>query len=440
MRYTRILEFFLLPIGDFFNKSSYYKQLLYWRKLDTYSEKKLQDLQTENLKKILKFSVKNVPTYQHIILKGINPINWLSQFPVLTKEALQSNRDNLLSQKKTGLIKYSSSGSTGVQTSVYMNKTEQSIIRAILTHWWEWSGYQIGSPIAQTGITPNRSFIKRIKDTFFKTIYINAFSHSEEQIVKLCKKLEIKKNKFYIAGYASSLNVIAEYVLCNNIDIQLKSAISLGDKLFDHYKKNIEKAFHCKAFDTYGCNEGFLIASQKDLEYKYIMSPHVYLEILDDNNNAVKDGELGNVVVTRLDAFSMPLIRYRIGDLAIKLPKENYPIKREFNYPLLQKIIGRETDVVFLPDGKKMVVHSFTGIFEYIPEIKQFQVLQENISSITIKFIKSKNFSKKTLDKISFELQKHIQNTNFSIYFKEVTEILPSKSGKPQIIESKIKK
>ena len=51
MRYTRILEFFLLPIGDFFNKSSYYKQLLYWRKLDTYSEKKLQDLQTENLKK-----------------------------------------------------------------------------------------------------------------------------------------------------------------------------------------------------------------------------------------------------------------------------------------------------------------------------------------------------------------------------------------------------
>ena len=131
------------------------------------------------------------------------------------------------------------------------------------------------------------------------------------------------------------------------------------------------------------------------------MSPHVYLEILDNMNQPVKDGQLGNVVVTRLDGYSMPLIRYKIGDLAIKLPKNKYPKKREFNYPLLEKIIGRETDIILLPNGEKMVVHSFTGIFEYIPEIKQFQVLQENINTITIKYIKSEKFTPIILNKIT---------------------------------------
>ena len=81
----------------------------------------------------------------------------------------------------------------------------------------------------------------------------------------------------------------------------------MGDKLFSSYQEAIKNAFQCKVYDTYGCNEGFLIASQKDLEYKYIMSPHVYLEILDDDNRPVEDGVMGHVVVTRLDGFSMPL-------------------------------------------------------------------------------------------------------------------------------------
>ena len=442
MIYNKFIENILLPIGDFLNNSSYKEQLKYWRKVDSFSEEKLENLQKRNLKNILLHAIENTQKYKSIILQGDNPVNWLQNFPILNKKDIRNNPDNLISKKsnKTKLIPYSSSGSSGLQCTVYMSKQEQSNIRAILSHWWEWTGYKIGKPLAQTGITPSRGKLKTFKDFLFRTIYINAFSHSQEQLKELCIQLQKKENKYFIAGYASSLNVIAEYALKNNYNLKIKSVISLGDKLFSHYKKNINKAFKCDVFDTYGCNEGFLIASQKDLEYKYIMSPHVYLEILDDNDNPIPDGELGNVVVTRLDSYSMPLIRYKIGDLAIKLPKDKYPIERAFKYPLLQQIIGRETDIVSLPGGRKMVVHSFTGIFEYIPEIKQFQVLQEELSSITIRYIKSDSYTTETLDKILSELQKYIQNPHFLIYFKEVTKILPSKSGKPQIIESKIKR
>jgi len=440
MLYTKLLETFILPLGDLINNSNYVERLKYWRKLDLLSEEKLLDIQGKNLSSLLKHTVQNVATYSTINLKGTNPYLWINEFPVLTKEFLKANSEKLIAKNfsKKKLLKYSSSGSTGTQTSVYMNKKEQANIRAILSHWWEWSSYKIGKPIAQTGITPNRSNLKKIKDCFFRTAYINAFSHTNEQLDVLCKKL-INKKIFHLAGYASSLNVIAEHAIENNFNIQLKSIISFGDKLFSHYKKNLKKAFKCKTYDTYGCNEGFLIASQKDLEYKYIMSPHVYLEILDDDNNPVPDGKIGNVVVTRLDAFSMPLIRYKIGDLAIKLPREEYPENREFQYPLLQQIIGRETDIIHLPENKKMVVHSFTGIFEYIPEIKQFQVVQNELNCIVIRFIKSSGFSKLTLKNIVFELQKHIKDPAFKIHFEEVKSIKKSNSGKPQMIISTLK-
>lgn len=439
--YTRILENIFLPIGDFFNKSSYFKELKYWRKIDSYSEEKLAKLQEENLKKILKYSVNNIEKYKEIVLKGNNPYNWIKKFPILTKNDIKNHSNNLISKKysKKELISYSSSGSSGIQSTVFMNKKEQSIIRAILTHWWEWSGYRIGKPIVQTGMSPNRGFLKTIKDILFKTKYITAFSLSDNQMQTIFEKIK-NTDYYFLVGYASSLNILAEYALEKKINVSFKAVISLGDKLFNHYQKNIEKAFNTKTYDTYGCNEGFLIASQKDLEYKYIMSPHVYLEILDDNGKEVEDGKLGNVVVTRLDCFSMPLIRYRIGDLAIKLPKKDYPKDRDFNYPLLEKIIGRDTDIIILNDNKKLTVHSFTGIFEYISEIYQFQIIQREKGSILIKYIKAENFDNNVLEKVTTELQKYIKDASFKIQYKSVKEILPSKSGKPQIIISKLKK
>lgn len=439
MIYNKLIEDVLLPIGDFFNNSSFNKKLKYWRKLDTLSEEDLNVLQNNNLEKLLGFSVNNVPYYRDIKLSGKNPSEWLLQFPILTKQMLKSNQEMLLIKSKKGLIKYSSSGSSGIQSSIYMNKEEQSTIRAILTHWWEWAGYQIGSPLVQTGCSPNRGILKQIKDTVFRTTYVLAFSLSEEELIKVLEKVKRSKKKEYsLVGYASSLNVIALIAMQNNYKIQFKTIISLGDKLFDHYEKNLTKAFASKVYDTYGCNEGFLIASQKDLKYKYIMSPHVYLEILDDDHNPVPDGEMGNIVVTRLDGYSMPLIRYQIGDLGIKLPRDEYPTKRDYNYPLLKKIVGRETDIVKVKNGSTLIVHTFTGVFEFYPEIKQFKVIQENLDGITIEFIKSESFNSNTLNLIMVELQNHIKDDSFNIIFKEVKTIAPTKSGKPQIIESKL--
>src|SRR5690606_35689463 len=153
----------------------------------------------------------------------------------------------------------------------------------------------------------------------------------------------------------------------------------------------------------------------------------------------VPDGQRGHILVTCLTNYAMPLIRYKLGDLGILLPKEKYPEKRRFNYPLLQEMTGRETDVIHAPNGNVLIVHSFTGILEYYQEIKQYKVIRTRSDELVIEYITEngegleENVKQDILQKLS-----NLTAGSMQISFKPVTEILPSPSGKPQIIEIKL--
>lgn len=433
-----LLEKIALPIGDLILKSNFVKSLNFWRSFDSLSELELISHQEKQLKNQLLYAQKHISKYKGIKInlnKKADEI--IKSFPILTKDDLRSNPKSLQINNNQHVSRIYSSGSTGVSTWVSMNKSDLMSIQSLSIHLWELCGYKLGNPILQTGISPKRSRLKKMKDLFFGVQYVSAFTLSTDDLKKICSILS-KNNKYTLVGYPSSLNIIAEYIIENNINLKLKTVIGLGDKLFDHYKKNIQKAFGCKIHETYGSSEGFQIGFQADLDYMYLYTPQVYLELLDDNNNPVKEGEIGNVVVTRLENKHMPLIRYKLGDLAIMLPKDKYPPNRKFNFPLIEKVIGRNTDVVILPDNRKLIVHSFTGIFEYIPEIKQFKIIQKNRKSMTVQFIPDDNFTKEVLKNSKLKLQKIINNNNFKIYFEEVSLIEGKKSGKPQIIESYI--
>lgn len=429
----------VVTLGDKILDADYLNSLYSWIKYDKLSTEKLDDLERNNLCKILKHTVETVPYY----LKYFNNTKptCLKDFPILTKEILREEKENLISNKYKidSLVKNYSSGSSGIQSFSYADRAHKFYTQGIHSHWYMWTGYKIGDSILQFGMSPNRVFPKNLKDLFYNVYYVNSFSLDEQKILKIAENAIHKKVK-YIIGYPSAINQFASVLIKNNINIPINGIISLGDKLFDHFKNNFNLAFSSpKIIDTYGCAEGILIACTNDLEYYYIMSPNVTLEIVDNEGNEVPDGALGNVLVTSHTLFAMPLIRYKLGDLAIKLPKSEYPPNRQFNYPLLQKIVGRETDVVLTPDGKTLIVHSFTGIVEFFPEIKQFRIIQEYLDSIIFEYITDNFF--KFDESVLYRIQEKIDSItekSIKIIFKKVDYINPTPSGKPQIIESKL--
>lgn len=409
-----------------------------WQQLEKLDAETIQTIQQKKLHEILSYAQRRVPGYQSISSEAK-----LHNFPIATKAMYRENEDQWIASGyiKGDLIIEKSSGSSGVQGKVYMSKAESMSEIAHQTYLWTWSGYQPGDLLLQLGMTPNRGVFKKTKDLLFRTYYKQAFNLNKDDVIKNLHTVQGRKVNIFFGGYASGLYEYAQIAKAQNMKgVCFKAVISWGDKMFDHYRGLIESQFHCKVYDTYGTTEGFVIAGQCEYGTYHVLTPHIYLELLDDYGKEVAPGEWGYVVVTRLDAYAMPLIRYQLGDLAIKEdPNKSCDCGRPF--PMLRKIVGRDTDVVRLSSGKTLIVHFFTGIFEHIEEIRQFQVVQNEKDFFTIRYITELTDNKvvDVLKDVKRTMDEKAGET-LRVYFERVEEIKPSPSGKPQIVISRLNK
>ena len=437
--YSKIINKIIFPLSDKLLGLSINKNLKKNRYLQWFSDKDLNSLQKKKLHSILQHCYNNIPYYQRVFkdcgfnLNGYLPEE-LKKLPLLTKQIIKNHLPSDftdISRKIYTLEK--TSGSSGEQGEFYLDREAFSKIIAAQTFYWEWAGYNFGKKAIQTGINPERGFKKQIKDKLLFIKYSNAFRIEKKVIRDTLNQFRNKRNVFFI-GYPSSIYSYAKIAKESSInDISFNSIISLGDKMFPHYRSLIEDQFNTEVFDTYGAAEGLMIAGECS-EHKYhTLSSHVYVEILDAYGNKVPDGTLGQVVVTSLDNFLMPLIRYKIGDLAVK-SRERNKCKCGRSLPVIENIIGRDTDILFTPKLKVLVVHFFTGIFEHFPEIQQFQAVQfEKGGKINIRYIKGINFSEMTLINIKDKIFDRAKE-KFPLDFHNVSKIASSPSGKPQII------
>ena len=433
--YSNMLERALLPLGDRVEGGGFMRWLRQYRQEQWLPGTELRQVAEERLAKLLSFARSAVPFYKNIPCSSAIPSDDIQMFPIVTKADIKKHLDDLLSCPKAGLVSESSSGSSGIQGTVYMDRSAQASQRAMQMLWFEWCGYRVGDRILQTGITPERGLLKGAKDTLLNTTYIPAFELDDASIERILHLLRRRPHR-YLFGYASSLYLIAKTAAKLGVsDVKFDHAVSWGDKLFDHYRESIREAFGCETLDTYGCTEGAMIAGQCKEGSYHLSINQCFVEIVDGYGNRVPEGHTGKVVVTRLDNFAMPLIRYYLGDLAALEPEgaDKCPCGRES--PLLSNIIGRDTDIVLTRSGKRMIVHFFTAIFEHEPGIGQFQVIQRDLDRMEIRYVPGEHFSVDTTRRIETKIREHLHE-QFPINWVEVEKILPTKSGKPQIIQS----
>ena len=159
------------------------------------------------------------------------------------------------------------------------------------------------------------------------------------------------------------------------------------------------------------------------------------VEFLNDDCSQVLPHQTGNIVITRLHPGPMPLIRYKIGDLGVAGENELCECGRGFG--TMELIQGRDTDIVITPGGNRLIVHFFTGIFEYFPEIKNFQVVQERPDLLTLRVVPLDGYSDRTTKKIIDALKERGAG-DLEIHIEEVAEIPLSSGGKRRFVISHI--
>jgi phenylacetate-CoA ligase len=438
--WSKLLRSAILPVGDRLFGQKMMRRLDYLEEAQWWDQDRIQSEKYQRLTELISVAYSEIPLYRESMDQlGIAPGDIcvdedLRLLPVFTKELLRANYPDRTT-RRTGQKSYPSctSGSTGKNFCVLEDAETAGWYRASLLLALGWSGWKIGEPHLQTGMTTTRSIDRWLKDFILRCHYVSAYELSNEKLQQTLEIIERSKIQ-YVWGYPGGLFLLAKYAISHQWNLPLQSVVTWGDTLYPHYRKKIEAAFQTQVFDTYGCAEGMHIAAQCEQMNYHIHELDIIVELVDDLGVPVQPGEVGNVIVTRLHPGPMPLIRYQIGDLAVALDGK---CSCGRGLRMLRSIQGRDTDIVITPSGNRLIVHFFTGILEHFAEIDSFQVVQEELRSIQLYISPNPSYTSITSPKIISALQeKGAQDLEIDIHI--VDRLKMPGSGKHRFVISKL--
>lgn len=447
MSFRNILtEKAILPLSDLVLGQSISKHLKFLQKSQWWTKEQLEEYQNKKLKELVKHAYENTVYYKELFdslkLKpeDIQTTQDLKKLPVLTKEIVRKNVKNgkLIAQNipQKKMILRGSSGSTGEPLQYYITKDAYSFNTACNIRGWYWMGYRLGDKYTKLSQNPRDGLVKKMQDKINNCHYTLSQSLSLKDVENIVLSLK-KSNVKILRGYPSTIYILAKYIEDNKIlGITLKSINTTGEILFPYMREKIEEIFKCKIFDSYS-GEGGATAFECPTHDKYhISAEYAYTEII-PNKKLNMGNEKGEIVSTDFWNYAVPFIRYNSKDVGV-LSKENCSCNR--GLPILERIEGRDVDILITPSGKSLIVHYFTGYFEWIDSVSQFQVVQYEPDKIVLKLVPNNKFNNSVKAKIFNDINEYIGNdVNFSI---KIVEYIPPnpKNGKRRFVIRKFNK
>lgn len=382
---------------------------------------------------IVKFHLENNPFYKE---KVKHFTKW-EDLPVLTKKDLQQPLINRLS--KGYKLK-----------NVYINKTSGSsgdpfiFAKDKFSHALTWANIQ--SKFGQFNIDFNSSYQAR-----FYGIPLDKFGYYKERFKDFLSNryrfpifdlsdhaLEIVLNKFkktnfkYINGYTSSILLFAKFLkrkglILKEICPKLSCCVVTSEMLFESDKNLLQQQFGIPIINEYGASELDLIAFQNTQNEWLINNETLFVEILDENNQSLPNGQVGKIVITSLYNKAHPFIRYEIGDIGM------IDEKSTFQKQILKQLIGRTNDIAILPSGKKSPGLTFYYITKSIIEdngrVKEFIVKQTKLDTFDIDYVSSDPLDKNQIKNMEAAIETYLE-PHLKLNFIRKEKLTRNKSGK----------
>jgi len=192
-----------------------------------------------------------------------------------------------------------------------------------------------------------------------------------------------------VKGYPSFLLLLAREIEKRGNLFHPRCIWSNGELLDARSRERINLVFETETFDGYGCIEAGYIAWECTEHAGYhINIDSVVTEFVKDGQY-VDHEEPGEVIVTPLWNYAMPLIRYRVGDIASP-SKELCPCGR--GLPLMNMIEGRFDDCIVLPSGRIVSPLVMADYFENIEGIAEYRIIQERKDNLIIQIVPKEEY------------------------------------------------
>ncbi len=424
-----------------------FRYIKQFEKSERYSLNKIQDLQLSKVRKLLSHALLHSEHYKKMFIEhNVNPIE-INSFddlllvPELTKDHLRYNQKEILvnncretlSQKTTG-------GSTGQAVSVLKSRYTMAKQDAAMWRALRWHGIDVGDRQARfwgVSFSTKQRFKNKIIDVLLNRIRLSAFESSDVEMGIFVKRVrQFKPQYFY--GYVSMIKEFADYCSVNSVDfsgLKLKGVVTTSEPLSDSIRTYLSTVFSCPVINDYGSGETGPIAYECESGGMHLMADNLLIEIVNKDGLHAGEGESGEVIVTELNNFATPLIRYNMKDI-ITATNEQCSCGR--GLPLIKAVEGRDRDVLRGCSGQK--VHG--AFLNYIAQectdlnlgLKQYQAIQDDPASILVNVVTDKGYSQATDDLIRWRLQEKL-GFDMVVRIKVVGAINRERSGKLRVVK-----
>ncbi len=397
---------------------AYLKKIRAYEQLDS---QQLDYLVEDKLRKLLWYAYNNVPYYNDELVKcGVISGNKviLEQFgniPILTKDIIRTQGAKLYSKHHKSRKSYqnTSGGSTGEPILFLQDKVYKEWNYANKIYYKLAAGQDIGEKELRFWgsdrdlLEGKEKLSIRLRNWLYNRKEFNTFLMSDEEMFRYVSEWN-EYDPCWVEAYVQSIYEFAGFIEKNKLKIKSpkNGILTSAGTLYPEMKETIQKVFKCRVYNRYGSREVGDIACGDDTLKISCWNQHV--EIIDKK-----------VYITNLNNYSMPLVRYDIGDIA-EFGKSKFELKR---------VLGRETQIFKTKSGKMIDGAYFRHALFFFDWVSKYQIIQKDYESIIFKIVNNKPPIEEDL-RYAEDFVKSAMGKNCIIKWEFVKDIKPTKSGK----------
>lgn len=420
----------------------YYRDLM---ESQHWPRERLLALQLEKLRNLVAVAMTNTAAYP--VLAKVDacwrPVSLgdLARLPLLDKAILSAHREELVNRGVPGgPIRYTTGGSSGEPLIFYFDKRRQAYDKAARMRTHEWFGIRPGDREAYIWGSPvelsQQDRLKNLRDWLTNEMLLSAFDLSEQSVGMFVERLRRFGPKC-IFGYPSSIALLAQMAERAGHDLAhlgVAAVFCTAEVLYDHQKATISRAFGGAAVvNGYGSREGGFIAHECPAGRMHMTSENMIVEFIKDGK-PVAPGEDGEIVVTHLDNYAMPFIRYRTGDIG-QPSTETCPCGRGLE--VMKIVKGRTTDFVIAPDGRWVHGLALIYVVREIPGVQQYKIIQDEVDVIRVLVVPDRLFPSDGPRRIAEGITQRL-GADVRVIVENAAQIPPDPSGKFRYVASKV--
>jgi phenylacetate-coenzyme A ligase PaaK-like adenylate-forming protein len=401
--------------------------------------------QLASLRALLAHAGANVPYWRETFRRlGFDPRDVrrredIAALPVLTRDMVRERYTELVDPALAPTnLKKGTSGSTGAPLRFEYSRESECWRQAAKLRGWGWGGYRPGLPTLHYwarlhDLPPGARGLKmRVDRVFKREVYVDSMRQDEEGRRHALTVLRRQRPSVIIC-FTQSLAQFARWVNDRGLRDWDDIAVLCGaEALLASDRDVLTRAFGPHVFETYGARETMLIATECEAHDGMHLTEENLLVEIGRDGTLVPVGETGDVLVTDLHNYGMPLIRYANGDMGRMAPERRCACGRGLRK--LESVDGRRADILTDGEGNPLP-GMFIPPFFVDPDAevaRQFQCIQKPGGELVMRIVKGRDWSAERMELKLRQLRPYLRGLTMKLEY--VDAILPGPSGKMRFI------